>query len=283
MHASLLAELGSWIATHSATLIFGDKDQPVLAATTYWTASQKRAECWLSALKMFEKDFADSNVRHDPWPALEIVMQEILLSELLTRLWSATVATHDWYHQTDELHGLAHAVYIRHQEARNRALRILLTAHASNEAAFDRTNALRRRIERWTDLFLSQLPNIDHAAQFAFDPQRMRDFADENRQMHGPEFSTRQRVLAASFATDLIRDVTHYSANPDLNREIAAGVLACFPSDRFDSHGLPKSVRQIWIEKSGHDTQMLVNHLIDFECEEDREVGIRRSEIGIAE
>ena len=265
MHASLLAELGSWVTVNASNLVLGESDQPMLIGTHYWVASQKRAERWVAALKMFERDFKDPQVRHDPWPALEIVVQEILLSELLTRVWSAVVTTHDQHHDSDELFGFAHSVHIRHQEAKNRALRILLSGQATNEAAFDRLNALRRRIERWTDLFLSQLPNSEHASAFAFDPARLKDFGRENHEQTAEQFQMKQRVLAASFSTDLIRGVTANPANPELNREIVSGILACFPADRFDSCGMPKSLRTVWLEKSGDETSMLVDHLINFE------------------
>ena len=269
MHPSQLAELGSWVATHSGNLVYGEQDQPILVATSYWTASKLRIQRWVTALKMFEKDFEDANKGHDPWPALEIVIQEILVSELLTRVFSAAVLTHDWYHEKDEMHGLAHSIHVSHIEAKNRALRIMLNGQVANEKAFDRVNALRRRIERWTDLFLGQLPEGNKAAMFGFDRSRVRDFNREQRESTGPDFVMRQKILYASFNTDLLRNQIKYSANPDLNREIASGVLACFPSDRFDSHGLPKSARMIWLEKSQQETQMLVDHLVEFENEAD--------------
>jgi len=265
MHASLLAELGSWVAVYSANLVFCKKEQPMLIGTHYWVSSQSRAERWVSALKMFDRDFKNPKVRHDPWPALEIVVQEIFLSELLTRVWSAAVTTHDSYNDSDELFGFAHSVHIRHQEAKNRALRILLSGQAANEPAFDRLNALRRRIERWTDLFLSQLPDPEHAAAFAFNEARMRDFNRESLGQSAEQLTMRQRVLSASFSTDLIRDVCVNPANPELNREIASGILACFPADRFDSNGIPKSLRGLWLEKSSNETSMLVEHLVGFE------------------
>ena len=191
------------------------------------------------------------------------------MSEMLTRIWSAAVVTHDWHNQSDEMHGLAHSIHVAHIEARNRAVRIMLQGQAIDEAAFDQMNALRRRIERWTDLFLGQLPESEYSSQFAFDRGRVQDFNQEQNETLGPEYQTRQRVLTASFATDLLRGKIPYAANPDLNREIAAGILACFPSDRFDGHGMPKSARMIWLEKSHRDTQMLVDQLFEFEANAD--------------
>lgn len=265
MHASQLAELGSWVALNSGNFVYGKQEQPMLVATSYWTASKIRLQRWVAALKMFSQDFENPKQGHNPWPALEIVVQEILMSELLTRVWAATVLTHDRHHQKDEMHGLAHSVHVSHIEAKNRAIRILLNGRSTNEDAFDRMNQLRRRIERWTDLFLGRLPHGEQSSVFGFDRKRVIDFNDEQRQSVGPEFLTRQRILSASFATDIARDQIKYAANPELNREIAAGVLACFPADRFDSYGLPKSARMIWLEKSQLDTQMLVDQLVDFE------------------
>ncbi len=292
MHASQLAEISSWVAVHSANLVYGSQEQPMLVATQYWSASKIRLERWVTALHMFEQDLADSASRadagadahedeairdfdeldfgnlsnlHDPWPALEIVIQEVFYSEMLTRIWSATVLTHDWYHRRDELHGLAHSVHISHLEARNRALRILVKGQAENEVVCERLNGLRRRLERWTDLFLGQLPRSEQASKFGFDRNRVLDFNSEQRRSLGPEFVNRQKILMASFATDLMKDRVPYSANPELNGQIASGILACFPADRFDSNGLPKSAQMIWMEKSQNDTQMLMDQLLNFD------------------
>ncbi len=264
MHASQLSEIGSWVAVHAANLVFGRQQQSLCVSNEYWTASKCRLQRWITALKMFEHDIADPAEEHDPWPAMETVVEEILLSEFLTRVWAAAVLCHDQYHETDELNGLAHSTFISHIEARNRAVRLLLAGQNSNEEAFDRINLLRRKLERWTDLFMAQLPNLNISRQFAFDQERVADFYNERRQESGPNVVRRQQVLMASFAAD-VNTFHGHSANPVFNRQIASGILKCFPSDRFDSTGLPKSARMLWMEKSQDDTQMLVEQLADFE------------------
>ena len=44
-----------------------------------------------------------------------------------------------------------------------------------------RLNHLRRRTERWTDLLIGYLAELDAAAEFAFEPARARDFARDLR------------------------------------------------------------------------------------------------------
>lgn len=265
MHASQLAEIGSWIAVHCGSLAYGQKTQALDASNEYWTASKCRLQRWITALKMFEKDIADPGEGHDPWPALELIVQEILLTEFLTRIWAAAVHVHDHYQGTDELCGLANSTFISHIEARNRAVRLLLAGQGTNEAVFDSINVLRRKMERWTDLFLSQLPSLEIARKFAFDQNRVADFYSEKSEAQGQAWLRRQQLLMASFSAE-VNGISQFSANPAFNRKIASGILACFPSDRFDSTGLPKSARLLWLEKSQDDTQSLVNELIDFEA-----------------
>ncbi len=266
MNATVLAEIGSWIAVHSSPFVFGNRSQVPQVANCYWTASRCRLGRWATALKMFDKDIELDSPDHDPWPAIEIVVQEILVSELLTRVFSAAMVTHDWNKESDELHGLAHSIHVGQIEARNRALRIMLKGQAKNETAFDRLNALRRRIERWTDLFLAQLPVCKNARSFAFDAERVSDFRLENRQSADGATAKRQQIFAASLAADLQNLSARYPANPALNRDIASGVLACFPADRFDSHGLPKSIRLIWMEQSQEETGILIQQLAELEA-----------------
>ncbi len=90
---------------------------------------------------------------------MAIVVQEILLSEMLSRVWSATMVAHDDYQRTDELHGVAHSIHIGQIEAKNRALKILLSVELESSEVFERLNQLRRKVERWTDLLLGQLPD----------------------------------------------------------------------------------------------------------------------------
>ena len=267
MHASQLAQIGSWIAVHAPTLILGNSGPQELVSANYWAASKCRIQHWNAALKMFEDDLRDHDATHDPWMAIETVVEEIIVSEFLTRIWSAAVLAHDKYQESDELFGLAHSVHISHIEARNRALRVLLGGQALNEKAFDKLNILRRKVERWTDLFLTHVSNVEIARMFAFDEKRVLDFHEENEEMSPMAHTRRNQVLIASFAAELQAFQSRWAANPTLNQQISSSLLACFPSDRFDSLGLPKSFGMVLLEKTQHDTQLLVDRLLEIEDE----------------
>ena len=265
MHANQLADLAAWVAIHSSTFVYGEGENSALNAKDYWARSKCRIARWNSAIKMFDHDLRDMDPKHNPWPAIEIVVEEIIISELLTRVMSAAFVVYDQYSNTDELKGIAHSLLIGHMETRNRAMRLLLHGRAMNEQVFDRINQLRRQVERWTDLFLARFDNSTKAAEFGFNVQRVKDFAGERGVYIEEEFRRSQQVFIQSMAKSLNSATKKFAANPDLNREIATGVMGCFVNDRFDSHGLPKSSRLLWLEKSHHDAKVLVDELNQFE------------------
>ena len=260
MHATQLAEIGSWAAFNSGVLVQRSTSFTADSCSQYWTESKCRHNRWMIALKMFEQDVQNETPKHDPWPAIEIVVQEIFVSELLTRVWSAAMVAHDIHYASNELTGIAHSIHIGHLEAKNRAMRLLLSDESVNPEIFERLNSLRRKIERWTDLLLGQIPDTIAAQRFAFQPNRVKDFAEENAEQSSHQ-ETLRAIYSASLAQDLGSFATKFAANPEINRKIVGGLLACFPSDRFDSFGLPKSVQLMWMEKASDDTQMLINSL----------------------
>ena len=242
MHAKQMAEIGGWLSICSEVFTRGGQPANANSAMRYWAASKCRLQRWQAALKVFEDDFANPCEMHDPWHAIEIVVQEILISDVLTRVWTAVLVQHDRALEHNEMQSIGHSVFIGHLEARNRALRLMIHNRPHNQRAYDRLDELRRRMERWIDLLLSRVSDLELAIQFGFDEHRVRDFAADRHLENHERREQVQKLLLASLISSLKRGVKQWTANPDLNREIAAGVLACFPGDRFDSHGLPKSI-----------------------------------------
>ena len=265
MHASQLADLAGWVAIFSSSFVYGETQNTALDAKEYWVKSKCRSARWNSTLRMFDRDLRDPDRNHNPWPALEIVIDEIVVSEILTRVMSSAFVVYDQHSNGDELKGIAHSLFISHMEVKNRTMRMLLHSRALNEMAFDRINHLRRQVERWTDLFLSRLPNSAKASNFGFDKQRVVNFASERAVYSEKEFRQSQQVLLSSMNQNLRSLTSSYPANPDLNQAIAAGVLGCFANDRFDDYGLPKSSQLLWLEKSHNDTQLLIDSLDQLE------------------
>ena len=265
MHAKQLAEIGGWLSICSQLFTHGGQPANATSAMRYWAASKCRLQRWQAALKVFEEDFENPCEMHDPWHAIEVVLQEILISDVLTRVWTAVLIQHDRVINHNEMQSIGHSVFIGHLEARNRAMRLIMANEESNPVACERINELRRRMERWIDLLLSRVSDLEVALQFGFDPHRVRDFAGDRHMEDQERREQTEKLLLASLSSSLRRGVREWSANPDLNREVAAGVLACFPNDRFDTHGIPKSVMLMQMEQVQNDTHEMVQALIDQE------------------
>ncbi|MEM9409775.1 MAG: hypothetical protein AAGA30_01600, partial [Planctomycetota bacterium] len=140
MHATQLAEIASWAAFHSSSLLVRSTALTVENCSQYWSQSKCRQNRWMIALKMFEDDIQKNDPSHDPWPAIEIVIQEIFLSEMLTRVWCSMMVAHDIHYSSNELTGLAHSIHVGHLESKNRAMRLLLHEDSVNPEVFDRLN-----------------------------------------------------------------------------------------------------------------------------------------------
>jgi hypothetical protein len=253
MHSRHLAELAAHLVLQSA-------DPPRCGEPTvelikqYWAASKCRLEAWQRALRMFGRDLVAADPWHDPWPAIEVVLQEILISELATRVWSAVLLQRDRSARVHELSGPAQGIYIAHLETANQALLLLSSVDASHQQGAERVDGLRRRLERWTDLLLGCLPDELAAIRFAHQRQRMLDFVADRRRQSADERTSAGAVWLAALSADLMNNTSRFAANPALNRQIAAGMLAFLSPDRFDSIGLPKPVCQIWIEQTLDET-----------------------------
>ncbi len=265
MHARQMAEVAGWLSACSELVSRGIVPVEADRGMRYWTASKCRLQCWQAALKVFEDDLADPCEMHDPWHAIEVVIQEILVSDLLTRVWTAILVQHDQQTGHQELQSIGYSVFIGHLELRSRAMRLMLHHRAAEQQAYDRLDQVRRRMERWTDLLLSRIANLEIAAQFGFEEHRVRDFAADRPLEDHTRRRQMETLLQASLAAALNRDLSSCPANPDLNAEIIAGILECFPEDRFDSVGLPKGLLHWQLEQSQRDVEQVLQSLMDEE------------------
>lgn len=265
MHAKQQSEIAAWLALHSTAIIHGSQRIEAAVAASYWSDSRSRLTRWGSALKTFDHDLRNPDTAHNPWPAIEIVVEEVVTAEMLTRIWAAILVSLDETTGRKELSGLANSVFLGHLEVRNRTMRLLIAGRGVNEPLFDRINRLRRSVEKWTDLFLSWLPNRAAAAKFAFDRVRFADHAQEHDVYTDQQMLSRHQILARSMAGMLSTLTGPWSANPELNRRIVSGILACIDRGAFDAQGLPKSLSGIWIERAHASAEILIHQLESLE------------------
>src|SRR4029450_5774321 len=112
MHARDLVELPALVAVHSPVLIHGAGRVPKSAIEQYWIASRCRLDRWTRLLRRLADASTEGPLTPPlPWARVQPVLEEILASELLTRLWTAAAVAYDRHHDDEELAPVARNVF----------------------------------------------------------------------------------------------------------------------------------------------------------------------------
>ncbi len=263
-----MVELAALVATHSRALISRQSYLSRASLEDYWTASRCRLDSWGRDLRRYalSSDKLGEDWARDCWPKVLPVLQEVLTSEILTRVWTAVVVAYDHRHGGGRAEPIARSIHSAHLEARNRVLRLIhrATHFGREEAAI--LNQTRRRCERWTDLYIGYVITAHDVAEFAIDVDRARefagDFSNEERKGVGPQS---QSLALSSLRKSFPPSVVAASPNFDLNVRIANSVVSCFPTDVFDSAGLFRSIWSRRIQRTANDAQEMVDQLLDLD------------------
>jgi len=243
MHAYELAHLAALAAVHGEQLVIADAATFDRSLSDYWKASRCRLDRWSRSLVLLTKHHQAGE-----WTSNEVgTLEEILVSELLTRVVSAIAVAHDKRGGVSESAPVARNIFTAHFDVKRRALALVLAPHRNCEQADDFL-ALRRQCDRWTDLLLAYLAPHVAVDEFAANPARVSDFAYDARGhlRSGLPSETVLTMIRAGMQSSLAPLTVGRSPNADLNLEIATAVVAGFAPDFFDSHG---HLRSTWYER----------------------------------
>jgi hypothetical protein len=189
------------------------------------------------------------------------VLEEILVSEILTRVLAALTSAHDDRHELAESAPIGRNIFDGHLDARRRALALVASpTHRGSDYAKSIVR-LHRQCDRWTDLLLAYLTPLAKVEQFAASPARIRDFEYDARHhllsaMSGKMAGT---MILAGMNSSLQQLSPDRSPNTDLNLELASAVMSCFPPTIFDSFGLLRSNRMEQLQSSPDGTEAMID------------------------
>jgi len=265
MHARELVELASILSAQGPMLIRSTPRLSGHGVQQYWTVSKCRLDRWARNLKSFTVDASpmDATAIRVQWPFVRGVLEEILTGEVLTRVWTALLCLCDRQHGDNAFESLARSIMIGHLEARHRVLMLLVRGSGVDADGAVKLNHLRRRTERWTDLLVGHLARFGDVAEFAVDVNRAIEFSrDLEFQMDQEAGRQAWPLLQASLRAAFQRGLAPVSPNEDINAQIAAAILSCFPADLFDSTGL---FRSLWLSRMSNvtsDVQGMIDALV---------------------
>jgi hypothetical protein len=240
MQASDLVELAALISAETPGLLGRGGRISAAGIDAYWTASKCRLDRWSRRLK----DAGDSDeCGYGKSAALArsctATCAEILTSEILTRIWTAATAASDQTVQASDLEPIAQSILFGHQEARHRVLNLIAAGIDREASEAARLDKLRRVCERWTDLLLAPLAALCKIGDFAHDPARVDDFAQDRLDEGNSPFAPRAReILSASLQSTFRHGPFSPTSTADLNASIAASIFACLGAECFEAPGV---------------------------------------------
>jgi hypothetical protein len=263
MHARELAELAALIAVHAPSIV-QRPDAPRGLNEPYWAASRCRLDRWSRLLRQLTAAMGHAQLPATlSWPRTGPVLEEIIVTELLTRIWTATAAAHDAARSTQDLEPVARNVLAGHLDARRRLLTLMADDSVIDLSEAARLNQFRRRVERWTDMLLAHLADSIDIAEFAFEPERACDFADDLD--HGAaraDLPFTSQLVLVSLRASFADGVSERSPNRDLNRHIGSALLGAFPSDAADTAWLAEPLWLQRIHQSTSDAEGMIEELL---------------------
>ncbi len=264
MQAQEFVELAAQVSAHAEELIAGEHRVTTARLNQYWVASKARLDHWLHDIKVFATTGADTRLtsRAQRWQDMRRVIEEILVSETLTRVWTAAIGAFDRRRQTREGEPVVRSVLTGHIEASIRALRLLVHASGAPTEDVFLLNRMRRQTERWTDLLIGYLAATHDVLEFAADRQRAEQFARDAREQPAWQsaqtaWSLLQTSLRAGFATATRGE----TGNEELSAQIADSVRGCFPPGVFALSGLNKSPWTTRLDALTLETQNMIEQL----------------------
>jgi hypothetical protein len=230
----------------------------------YRSSSRSRFDNWSRDLKSYSAlNLQDSRQNLDRWIEVRAALDEILTSEILTRVWSAVLVACDRSAGASLAEPIARSVLASHLEARHRALELLVHGRGVSTPQAVALNRLRRRAERWTDVLVGGLLHLADVREFAVEPERAEDFAADLalRRSH-PGGLHAWRMTLVSLHNAFRAGLSPLAANPDANARITASILGCFPADLFDSTGLFQSLWMLRLAANTSDVQGMISDLL---------------------
>ena len=257
MHACELLPVAASVADSATALVQNSLPSDTSHLHDYWSHSRTRLHHWTQTF-----DQASEDNKH---ALLVTLAEEVLFSEVLTRVWAAAAIAHDEHHQAQTFSPVAKSIFLGHQESRNRALLAILKMHEKNPKDGRRLNVLRQKCERWTDMFLAYFPESDEIERICFDPARRKEFAVAICH-EGRQHDAMQTLTMASLEATARRASDSVALNTELNSQIASAVMACLPANAFEAHGVFSLLWQSRMEQTTDSTIGLVEQLLALEC-----------------
>lgn len=213
-------------------------DEPIATSAlhAYWKSSQMRLKCWFAGLR----------TTPSPGPSalplyhrrqLVCLSREILVAELLTRVWSSVLLARDAFHHQNACEQLARHVFLGQMEARGEILKLLTDPSRLPPRQSIVVDRLRRRVERWTDVLVGPIVHQFNVTDFAFDGERAKDHGRTQSPAALNSVNLALGQLTLIGLSHAIPRTTHTDrTRAALDLSVARSVLSALPQEAVQRH-----------------------------------------------
>ena len=237
MHARWLVEIATLFVFQSSRLEGSGRAVQSSAAHRYWAVSRERFEKWQNQLSLHRDQLqaAGASRRVGLWREIRPTIEEIFLSDVLTRVVAAFGARLERTGVDGDLGPIAQSVYATQEDIRHRCLRLLVTPGLPVDQSVE-LNRIRFSLEHWTDSFLAQLQNSEELLPFCFKPERTLELIEEANDSSSEQAKfVSCQLMTVSCQKWMAKNCLSVSANPKLNQQIGEATLAMLHPERFPS------------------------------------------------
>lgn len=188
MKLAYLTEVAALMAAHNRLFIDQADELPNQVIGDYYILCRNRFNRWARDLNDLESGLSIRDPLHliglsSAVPATRSVTEQILINEMLLRIWTILLIARDLQHGQDRVRPVAHNVFLGQVSLRHKALSV---CHSDSRMTPKDTLAIektRASVERWTDMLCCHLMNEYGLWQYACDRDRaaefLRDRADQ--------------------------------------------------------------------------------------------------------
>lgn len=266
-----IAETAAFASARAAFILEDRAPVPHEHLQNYWKCSRGRMLDWLRLLESTssEAGCVSPEEHQRLWFNVRPAVDELLVTDLLTRVWATVLAASDLNRGARDATPIARHTFHGHLDVRNRALRLVLHDLQIPVSEVARVDRLRRKTERWTDILIGHLALNFQIDEFAFEPERAVEFGEG--QLHEILRATDEPLwefVLTGIRLAFAQQQETVSADA-WSQGIVRSVLGSFPADSFDEYGTFKSIRRVRIERGSAGSDRILQAL-DSVLETDR-------------
>lgn len=235
MKLSYLTEIAALLAAHASLFIEQEGEVPAEVIGDYYILSRNRFNRWMKDLTDLERGLEVQDPLQllglmPAQPAVRSVAEQVLINEMVARVWTILLMARDRYNGVDRIHPVAHNVFLGHLSVRHKALSVVLGDSRLEPQDVTCIDKLRRATERWTDLLCCSVMNQYDLWQYAFHEDVAREFLRDRQEQDSLHYRSRTWVLILAGMRHAFADRSAVSSPAhDDDRKLVRVMLNSFP------------------------------------------------------